>query len=91
MKVFIGTVVSKNMAKTATVAVEQVVAHKVYNKRFRRIKKYHVHDEMDTKIGDTVRFVACRPMSKLKKWKLVEIVGDKPKRKEKTATSKKNK
>lgn len=90
MKVFTGTVVSKKMAKTATVAVEQVVAHKVYHKRFRKIKKYHVHDEINANIGDIVKFVACRPMSKLKKWKLIEIVGDKPKRKEKkTITSKK--
>ena len=93
MKVFTGTVVSKNMEKTATIAVERVVSHNVYIKRFRRVKKYHVHDEMNTKVGDTVRFVACKPVSKLKKWKVIEIVGDKneTKKKEKKTTKSKKK
>lgn len=74
MKIFSGKVISKKMAKTATVEVSRVVAHPVYGKRMRRTKKYHVHDEMETKVGQKVRFVACRPMSKLKKWKVIEIV-----------------
>jgi small subunit ribosomal protein S17 len=77
MKVFTGRVVSTKMPKTAVVAVERVVVHPVYKKRFRRVKKYHVHDELKVKKGDVVKFVASRPYSKLKKWKIIEIVGDK--------------
>ncbi len=88
MKIFTGTVVSKKMEKTATVVVERVVTHRVYKKRFRRIKKYHVHDEMDTKVGDTVRFVACKPVSKMKKWKVIEVVGMEKKSKTKTKEKK---
>lgn len=77
MKIFQGTVTSKKMSKTATVAVERVVVHPVYKKRVKRIKKYHVHDELGAKVGQLVKFVACKPYSKLKKWKLVEVVGAK--------------
>jgi len=80
MRVFIGKVVSKKMAKTATVVVERVVAHPVYKKRMRRVKKYHVHDEMGTKVGDRVKFVDSKPFSKLKRWRIIEVVG-KPKEK----------
>lgn len=74
MKIISGKVVSTKMDKTATVAVERVVAHPVYKKRFRRVKKYHVHDEMGVKVGDIVKFSASRPFSKLKKWKVVEVL-----------------
>ena len=74
MKVFTGRVISKKMEKTATVAVWRVVVHPIYKKRFRKTKKYHVHDEMGVKVGDEVKFVASRPYSKLKKWKIVEVV-----------------
>lgn len=74
MKIFQGKVISTKMEKTATVAVERVVVHPLYKKRYKRTKKYHVHDEMGTKEGQVVKFVACKPYSKLKKWKVVEIV-----------------
>lgn len=74
MKIFKGKVVSTKMEKTATVAVERVVVHPIYKKRYKRTKKYHVHDEFGTEAGQVVRFVACKPYSKLKKWKVVEIV-----------------
>lgn len=73
MKAFKGKVVSMNMEKTATVAVERVDAHPVYKKRIRRTKKYHVHDDIGVKIGDQVSFIASRPFSKLKRWKIVEV------------------
>jgi small subunit ribosomal protein S17 len=76
MKAFTGRVISTKMPKTAVVAVERVVVHPVYKKRFKRVKKYHVHDEFKVKEGDVVKFVASRPYSKLKKWKIIEIVGD---------------
>ena len=68
MKIFTGKVIAKKMAKTATVAVERMVIHPLYQKRFKRIKKYHVHDENGVKVGETVKFAATRPYSKLKKW-----------------------
>lgn len=73
MKVFSGKVVAKKMQKTATVEVVRTVVHPMYKKRYRKVKKYHVHDETDVKIGQRVKFVACRPYSKIKKWKIVEV------------------
>lgn len=72
MKIFTGKVISTKMAKTATVEVERNIAHPVYGKRMKRTKKYQVHDELGVKVGDTVHFVACRPVSKLKKWKIIK-------------------
>ncbi|MCH7729925.1 30S ribosomal protein S17 [Patescibacteria group bacterium] len=74
MKVFIGKVVSKKMDKTATVMVERVVVHPIYLKRYKRTKKYQIHDELGTNVGDKVKFSASKPYSKLKRWKIVEIV-----------------
>ena len=74
MKTFTGKVIAKKMLKTATVAVERVVTHPIYGKKFKRIKKYHVHDEMRTQVGDIVWFVPSRPYSHLKKWKIVKIL-----------------
>ena len=79
MKIFTGQVISKKMDKTATVTVERVVKHSVYKKRYKRIKKYHVHDEFSTSVGQVVKFVACKPYSKMKKWKIVEVVQNKVK------------
>ena len=79
MKIFTGKVIGKKMEKTATVEVVRMMAHPVYGKRVKRTKKYQTHDELNTKVGDTIRFVATKPISKLKKWKVVEIVGDKKK------------
>jgi len=80
MKIFVGQVVSVKMPKTATVAVEKVVIHPVYKKRFKRIKKYHVHDEIGVSEGQTVKFVASKPYSKLKKWKILEVTDKKGKK-----------
>jgi len=79
MKVFTGKVISTKMPKTATVSVVRSFAHPVYKKRVKKTKKYHVHDTFDVKVGDVVKFVACRPISKLKKWKIVEVLGEKKK------------
>lgn len=72
MKIFTGKVISNKMAKTATVAVERVVVHPLYKKRFKKLKKYHVHDEKGVKKGEIVRFTACKPYSKLKKWRIIK-------------------
>ncbi|KKR61932.1 MAG: 30S ribosomal protein S17, partial [Candidatus Woesebacteria bacterium GW2011_GWA1_40_43] len=63
--------------KTATVAVERMKIHPIYKKRFVRSTKYQVHDEIGVKVGDVVKFADSKPYSKSKKWKIVQVVGDK--------------
>jgi small subunit ribosomal protein S17 len=72
MKIFTGTVVSNKMQKTSTVAVTRMVAHPVYKKRVKKTRKYQVHDEIGHKVGDTVMFTACAPLSKSKKWAIYD-------------------
>jgi small subunit ribosomal protein S17 len=74
MKIFTGKVISTKLAKTATVSVERIVIHPLYKKRFKRDTKYQVHDEIGVKSGDLVKFVASKPYSKSKKWKITEVV-----------------
>lgn len=69
MKIFKGKISGMKMAKTITVEVERILAHPIYLKRFKRSKKYHVHSEVDHKVGDFVKFVECSPISKSKRWK----------------------
>jgi small subunit ribosomal protein S17 len=70
-----GTVISAAMEKTIVVNVERRKSHPKYKKFYRVDKKYHVHDEKKlAKVGDTVKFAQCRPLSKTKCWRLVEIV-----------------
>jgi small subunit ribosomal protein S17 len=74
-KEFVGTVKSDKMDKTIVVAVETTTLHPFYKKYVVRIKKLKAHDEKnDAKIGDRVRVVECRPISKEKCWKLAEIL-----------------
>ena len=80
MKIFTGKVIATKMAKTATVAVERMVIHPLYKKRFKRVRKYQVHDEIGIKIGDKVKFSDSRPYSKTKKWKIMKF-GDRKERK----------
>ena len=72
MKIITGRVVSTKMKNTATVVVDSVFMHKLYGKRFKRSKKYHVHDEFGSIVGDKVSFVASKAFSKIKKWKIVK-------------------
>lgn len=74
-KIFTGEVISTKMEKTVTVRVERVFADPVYKKRVKRARKYQVHDEMGAAVGDTVRFVACRPYSRKKRWIVTDILG----------------
>ena len=70
-----GTVVSDKMEKTVVVSIERRVQHPVYGKMIRRTKRLKAHDENnDAKKGDTVRIMETRPLSKDKRWRLVEIV-----------------
>jgi small subunit ribosomal protein S17 len=74
-KVRVGVVVSDKMEKTVVVQIERRVQHPVYGKMIRRTKKLKAHDEAnDAKAGDTVRIMETRPLSKDKRWRLVEIV-----------------
>ncbi|MDE1885304.1 MAG: 30S ribosomal protein S17 [Xanthomonadaceae bacterium] len=70
-----GRVVSNKMHKTVTVLLERQVQHPLYGKIVRRSTKVHAHDENgQCKEGDTVRIVECRPLSKTKNWRVVEVV-----------------
>ena len=74
-KVMVGKVVSDKMDKTVVVAVETSVKHKVYNKIVKRTYKLKAHDEAnECKVGDTVKVMETRPLSKDKRWRVVEIV-----------------
>ena len=74
-KVMIGKVVSDKMDKTVVVAVETSVRHKVYNKIMKRTYKLKAHDEAnECKVGDTVKVMETRPLSKEKRWRVVEIM-----------------
>ena len=74
-KVQIGKVVSDKMDKTIVVAVETYKKHDLYHKRIKYTKKYKAHDENNqAKIGDTVRIMETRPLSKDKRFRLLEIV-----------------
>lgn len=71
----VGVVVSDKMNKTITVAVERLVPHPLYKKTIRRTSKFHAHDEENQcNVGDLVRIRESRPLSKLKRWNMVEIV-----------------
>ena len=74
-KTRIGVVTSNKMTKTITVAVERKVKHPIYGKFVKKTSKFHAHDEKnEASIGDVVRIMETRPMSKNKNWRLVEIV-----------------
>jgi small subunit ribosomal protein S17 len=74
-KTRVGQVVSDKMDKTVVVSIERRVQHPVYGKMIRRTKKLKAHDEAnEAKTGDTVRIMETRPMSKDKRWRVVEIV-----------------
>jgi small subunit ribosomal protein S17 len=74
-KVLLGIVVSDKMEKTAVVTVERTVQHPIYGKTVKKSKKYKVHDEENVcGIGDQVKLIECRPISKDKCWRLLEVV-----------------
>jgi small subunit ribosomal protein S17 len=74
-KVRIGRVVSNKMDKTIVVAIETRVKHKLYGKTMNRTTKLKAHDEENTcQIGDRVKVMECRPLSRDKRWRLVEVI-----------------
>ena len=75
-RIVTGKVISDKMDKSATVMIERKVKHPVYGKYIRRSTKLHIHDaENSCQEGDTVVIEQCRPISKTKSWRLVEVVG----------------
>lgn len=84
-RVLQGTVVSDKCDKTVTVLVERRVMHPIYKKYIRKSKKYAAHDETNSrKVGDVVSIIECAPISKRKRWALVEekaVVKAKPAKK----------
>ena len=74
-KVRIGIVSSNKMTKTITVEVERRIKHPIYGKFLKKTTSFHAHDEENTAgIGDIVRIMETRPLSKTKRWRLVEII-----------------
>lgn len=74
-KTRIGVVSSNKMAKTITVAVQRKIKHPIYGKFLKKTTRFHAHDEANTAgIGDVVRIMETRPLSKTKRWRLVEII-----------------
>ena len=72
----VGRVVSNKMEKTVVVAVDYRKPHPIYRKTVRQTNKFYAHDEAnECKIGDVVRIEETRPLSKLKRWRIIEIVG----------------
>ena len=71
----VGEVVSDKMQKTIVVSVERRIRHPLYGKEMRQYSKFYAHDEKgEAKSGDRVRIVETRPMSRLKRWRLVEVL-----------------
>ncbi len=74
-KTRVGIVTSNKMTKTITVAVERKVKHPMYGKFVKKTTKFHAHDEKDEcTIGDIVKIMETRPLSKTKRWRLVEVI-----------------
>ena len=74
MKTLIGTAISIKMEKTAVVKVETFWKHPLYEKRVKKTKKYLAHDEIGVKQGDKVKIAETKPVSKRKRWKILEII-----------------
>ena len=74
-KTIIGTVISNKMDKTIVVQIERKVKHELYGKYLRRFSKMYAHDETNAcRIGDLVKIQQTRPLSKTKRWSLVEVI-----------------
>jgi small subunit ribosomal protein S17 len=71
----VGVVTSDKAQKTVTVTVERKKSHPIYGKQYRWTKRYHAHDEKDEcRVGDVVRIQETRPLSKTKRWRVVELI-----------------
>ena len=76
-RILSGVVVSSNSNKTITVGVNRRIKHKLYKKIIKQTKKYHAHDENNEfNVGDTVSIIETKPISKLKKWRVLSNTGE---------------
>ena len=74
-KTKVGKVISDKMDKTVVVAIEEIEQHKLYKKPVKRTVKFHTHDEKnDAHVGDKVSLMETRPLSKTKRWRVVEVI-----------------
>ena len=74
-KTMVGTVVSDKMDKTIVVVVERLLRHRVYGRTIKRSARFKAHDERnEAHMGDRVKIVECRPLSRTKRWRLLEIL-----------------
>ena len=74
-KVFVGIVVSDKMEKTVVVLTERLAQHSMYKKYIKKRKKFMAHDPQNIcKIGDKVKIIECRPLSKKKRWRVIQII-----------------
>src|SRR5262245_15431432 len=71
----VGVVVSAKMTKTVVVAVERLVRHDLYRKTLKRTSRFMAHDDLGAKRGDRVRIVETRPLSRNKRWRVAEVLG----------------
>lgn len=74
MKILTGTVISTKMQKTVVVKVDTFWKHPIYEKRVKKTKKYLAHDELGVKEGQKVKIGETRPISKRKKWRVMEVI-----------------
>ena len=74
-RIITGVVTSNKMQKSITISVERKVMHGKYGKYVKKTKQYHAHDEKEeSNVGDKVKIMETRPLSKLKRWRLIEIL-----------------
>ncbi len=76
MKILVGKVISDKMKQTVVIIVDRLVTHKLYHKQLHQTTKYHAHDKLGAKTGQRVKFVSCKPYSKTKFYKVIEIISD---------------
>lgn len=71
----VGTVISDKMNRTVVVAVESTIVHGLYHRRQKRTSRFYAHDEANAcRVGDRVRIVSSRPLSRLKRWRVAEVL-----------------
>jgi small subunit ribosomal protein S17 len=74
-QMLVGTVVSNKMERTVIVTVESTIVHRLYHRRMKRTSKFYAHDEANAcRVGDRVRIEASRPLSRLKRWRVAEVL-----------------
>lgn len=71
MRILTGKIISDKMAKTVVVEVGRFVIHPMYHKRVKRSRNFHAHNELGMKIGDVVKIVEVKPISRTKTWKVI--------------------